>query len=702
MTKRIIILLVILALAVLLKLSFWADQRSVEVQGVTRMVAGPEGTIVMLTDEEILRVTADGELLANWSLYGIGIDGPIADLYAEADGSMLVGLIETQEIRRYASSGEQQGVFPRPPSPPRYGVPGQYEQNFKFTRDPGTGTLYVADSNHHRLQLYAPEGREITTLHTPAGSKPFRDPKEPPDDTLPKELDPDRPFLFPNSLIIDNDRLYATDTDNHRIVVFRRDGTLDRIIPTVKDRASPYVFPVHVARLEDRLFVINRTALFMDGDVVVLDQSSDQARRLYPRGLPIDPLDIILSKGDLLISDGVSQNVLRFSPEGFYLGRFGTPELQAVLEGKARSRANYTFIRYCSLGGMVLVLIGLLAMKRGERMERVQRGLPDEHQPIEAVRGLLGPQGSSRRRMLLILLPGIGHLAAGRILRALVLLPPLLILAGTLLVLLIMLPFQGVPLLPVVVLVAIATAAVWTGIVLDGFRLTGASPVKQERLTARQVLAMLGTVIVTVLAGGAAQLTWEYGKKVAPELSFALQGHLGDIMLRWGFASESTAPFAAMTPAGRFLGWGGAMAGMFGALSWTLEERTVKTIRAVVMGFVAGMLSWLFTAVVPGSWLGGAYYMPLSQGLLIGAALALVFRGALVPASVVLLAVAGAWTGNMMHLFFRFDLPFMTLPGASIRTTAVLFEAVGIHLAVLLLICIRERQGGSAAPVHGS
>ena len=40
-------------------------------------------------------------------------------------------------------------------------------------------------------------------------------------------------------------------------------------------------------------------------------------------------------------------------------------------------------------------------------------------------------------------------------------------------------------------------------------------------------------------------------------------------------------------------------------------------------------------------------------------------------------AIAAVWVGNLVHLFTRFSLPFVTMPGASIRTTAIIAEAVG-------------------------
>lgn len=476
MNKRIVILLNILLLAVLLKISFWADQRSFEAQGVVRMLAGSDGTLFLLTNDEIIHASSEGDVLANWPLAGMGITEPVADLAFGLEGQLLVGLIESQEIRRYTADGKFAGTVPRPPSPERVGVPGQHLRNFKFVRDERTGTLYVADSNHHRIQIYPSGGEEALVLFSPAGMTPTAGNGEGPEgfnaDQRPAR-DPHRPFRYPNALAIDGDRLYATDTDNHRIVVFRLDGTLDRIIPTALAARNMNIFPVHFARLDDKLFVINRGPMFAGGEVVVLDLASQGSEPLYPRGLPIDPLDIAVAGDDVLIADGETRNILRYSPGGYYLGLFGKPALQEFLRGKERTYRGYLFLRVLSIGGMALVLIAFLVLKRSERQERAEQGLPDVHRPLPALQKFLGPAGSPRHTTLLWLSPGLGYIAAGRLLRALILLPPLGLLVLALLVSFIVLLLRGQDgTFPWgVVVLGIITAAYWVGVVLDAKRL---------------------------------------------------------------------------------------------------------------------------------------------------------------------------------------------------------------------------------------
>jgi hypothetical protein len=700
MNKRTILLLIILLLAVLLKLSFWADQRSFETQGVTRMIVDQNGTLYLLTSEEILRVSADGDILANWTLAGMGITEPVADLAHGLEGQLLVGLTESQEIRRYTVDGKFAGTVPRPPSPERVGVPGQYLRNFKFTRDERTGTLYVADSNHHRIQIYPSGGTDARVLTSPSAAAPAvtsEGTEEESDAELPPSMDPHRHFRYPNALAIDGDRLYATDTDNHRIIVFGLDGSLVRIIPTVQDPRTPYIFPVHFFRMGDRLFIINRGPMFVGGEVVVLDLASSASSLLYPRGIAIDPLDILALGEDILIADGETRNILRYSSGGYYLGFFGRPSLQEILRSRAMTSRNYLFLRVLSLGGMVLVLIALLFLKQREREEREVQGLPDVHKPLPALQEFLGPAGSIRRTALLWLLPGLGHIAAGRLLRAIIILPPLGFLVLLFLVAAVTLYGQGVIYLSVMMLLGIVTGAYWAAVVKDGMKLNEGGQQKRK-VGFLDLLSLLGLPLITVAVGLVSQLIWENLRRAVPDISLALQRLTADALVFLGTGQAGFVAFDTLDVVGRFVGWGGAAAAIFGTIAWRMGRAKGQVARAAVMGLFAGMLSWVFTAAVPGAMLGGAFYTPLSQGFLLGLAVYLYFRGPLVGPLVLLLAVAAAWVGNMLHLFLFLNLDSLFLrlrlpcipPGSVIRTTSIVVEAYCIHFAIQLLI--RSRQ----------
>ncbi len=237
----------ILAIISLVFLSFWFYKRSYQIEGPTRIISGPRNTVYVLVDDDIVRLSPDGEVLKTFSLSGaMGINEPVADFYVEPNDDILVGLMHSQIIKHLSPEGRLKGVHSRLPS-----AFVNDDRNFKFTEDPVTGILYVADSVHHRIQIYGADEKEIRTLQSPSGKIQ----EKPSVNTIDEEGegegfvyqndDPNKPFLFPNVLAIDEDRLYATDTDNWRIAIFHLDGTFDRLIPLMKSGEEDFLpFPV--------------------------------------------------------------------------------------------------------------------------------------------------------------------------------------------------------------------------------------------------------------------------------------------------------------------------------------------------------------------------------------------------------------------------------------------------------------------------
>jgi hypothetical protein len=291
--------------------------------------------------------------------------------------------------------------------------------------------------------------------------------------------------------------------------------------------------------------------------------------------------------------------------------------------------------------------------------------------------------------------PGLGYVAAGRSLRAIILLPILLLFIVFFVICLVIYILNGVIYLWPAIATGLFTTIAWAGIVLDGKRLNERVERPHQKIDMLTIIVTFAIPFITVASGVVAQLIREkFINHDNPELALAIQGFFQKVMLMLHFIDKPSIVFTAMQPASLFLGWGGATAGLFGALAWKCRQDVRKITFAAAIGFAVGVLSWILTATFPGAMLGGAYYMPLSQGVLVSAAVFVYFRRAIDSVGSVLIipaGVAGAWLGSILHLFLRFPLPFVTLPGASIRTTTIVFEAYFIHLAILIVLNALER-----------
>ncbi|OGW46564.1 MAG: hypothetical protein A2078_06535 [Nitrospirae bacterium GWC2_57_9] len=471
MNKRVELLLHVLLLVLLLSISLWADDSALKVAGPARLVQGPQGTVYIVTGERIVRASAEGDLLSEFDLKGMGIAEPVADLFIEPNGEMLIGLMESQLIRTFSPDGKPGKTHKRAPSLILDG------RNFKFTKDPRSGKLYVADSEHHRIQIYGSDENELMELLSPSGRITTRENVEEGNGEYPKVFDADLRFLYPNALAIDGEQVFATDTDNHRIVVFGLDGKFERIIPTAegKNGLTEYSFPVHFARYDKALYVINRGFHFVGGEVIAMDLDGSRSRSLHPPEAQIDPYDILARENDLLIADNTSKNILRYDPDGTYLGYFGRAPLLEQFSQIAFKQNMYRAVRVYALAGLGAVLVSLLFLKRRDRISREEQGLPSEHQPVRAFQDILGPEGSFRRWVMLVMVPGLGQIAAGRTLRAVMLMVTLSLIGIFFLATVVFVVLNGVAYIPLTLVACLLMAAAWTGIVLDGIRLNKAA-----------------------------------------------------------------------------------------------------------------------------------------------------------------------------------------------------------------------------------
>jgi hypothetical protein len=146
-------------------------------------------------------------------------------------------------------------------------------------------------------------------------------------------------------------------------------------------------------------------------------------------------------------------------------------------------------------------------------------------------------------------------------------------------------------------------------------------------------------------------------------------------------------------PASILFGWGGAAAALFGTFAWQTKARRSEIATGIVIGFLAGIYSWLFTVVLAGNRLGWMLYAPPIQGILLSLFTYLYFRGKGMPVLIIPVAVAGAWIGYFLKFFFSvFAVPIRkTLSGgdagglwtgAIARLEIILIPALFIHIAI--------------------
>lgn len=662
---------VLLILTGLFLLSLWADRKPAEVEGPSRLVKGPHDTIYVQVDRSIAKVSSGGKLLFVLDLDTDASVADVAGFFVEEDGRLLLARRDSQMLQYYSPEGKLLAAHVRMPSL-RVGE----NHSCSLTRDPSTGILYFADTSRHRIRIFGPDGKEVKTIAVPSGapaSLPIGHAREA--SGLERVFSPKTPLQYPNGLTFAGDRLLAADTGNSRIVLLYPDGTLDKIVPVFPLESTDIINPVNVDRFGDALYAVVRGPGLAGGQVQSFEFNTGLPRKFSYSGAS-DPRDILARRDDVLVADRASLTVMRYAHSGRFLGIFGGPGLQSLYAGSRLRRKTYEWIRTGSLAGILAVFVWLLFAATSR---------------LTAFKNVLGPSRGARRKILL-LVPGLGQAAAGRPLRAVILLLILLFFAS--LFTYSWLQYQSQAntplLLPVLFTTGLMAYSVWISIVLDGIRLTGKPADNEDPSAAQRRRRAAFAPLITLCSAAAAQLAREFIVHGYPGAPPAIR-QVFDFLITLTRGHSSL--FAAALPASIIFGWGGAAAALFGTFAWQAKGRGSEMVTGVVVGFLAGIYSWLFTGVLAGNGPGWMLYAPPIQGVLLGLLTWLYFRRKGMPVLIVPAAVAGAWIGYFLKFIFGvLDGPIGKIvsegdaggfwTGALARLELVLMPAFFIHLAI--------------------
>lgn len=430
--------------------------------------------------------------------------------------------------------------------------------------------------------------------------------------------------------------------------------------------------------------VVKRGIGFVGGEVITVDLNTGEKKQVKI-GARLDPQDVLARHDDVLISDRETMSIFRISPDGELLGTFGKGSFNDILSMSRLKQRLYLWLSKGSLWGILVIFVILMFLAVKDFITHKRLGPDSETQPIAYFQRALGPVGSRRRNALLTLLPGIGQLAAGKVAQAVIFPIPLafflfiFIYAVTEL-------FRGkVYVFPLAMTTGLIAAGLWAAIVISGKRLNEQTA-HPSRFSMRDVITMATTPLVTVAVGIVCQHVWEeFVNHRHPEVSIAIQEIFRKIIIHTRSGSSHTVVFAAMTPVNMFFAWGGAVAGLFTTIAWKLKLNTINKIGTFVFGFCVGMLSWSITATFVGTMLGGGFFMPLAQGVLVGLAVYSFFRRQRLSLWVIPAAVVGAWVGDIAVMFIPYSMGFYLRlnPGEIIRIAEVVGPAYFIHLAIL-------------------
>lgn len=297
--------------------------------GPMALVVIPGSELWVDVDGELWRTAADGHLIERRRWDALGLPGAPANLLRHPDGGLVATVRRDSTLYRLdPQSGQVKGRM-QPQWPAELQEHGGRAINLAFHPD---GRFAVATGAGHAVALFDAQGAFLA--RTPPGT-----------------------YRFTNGLWWVGESLWTTDTN--RTQLKRLDGqtlALQQTLTLPPQGAMQYLGParaqsqmpanpdttpsVGLIRFENGMDRGTVTLLTADGQETALSQSAG----LLPR-------DLDWLGGQLLLSDGESFSIKRWSASGEALAPFGDVALQAALRSGLDLRERRQAQRHLALGG---------------------------------------------------------------------------------------------------------------------------------------------------------------------------------------------------------------------------------------------------------------------------------------------------------------------------------------------------------------
>ncbi|MCB0005308.1 MAG: TIGR03663 family protein [Anaerolineales bacterium] len=222
---------------------------------------------------------------------------PNGDIYVADSGNHRIQVFDPNGVYRFS--------FGEPGS-----AEGQLNEPWSIAVD--DAFVYVADTWNHRLQKFTLEGDFVSVIGR-SGS--------------PSDGDPgDGLFFGPRQIILlEPDQLLVSDTGNHRIQRFTRDGQFLESYGSYGIGMGEFYEPVGMAVSASGTIYLadtwNQRVQAFRSDLLPLRQWEVDAWQ--SESINNKPYLAVDNQGRVLVTDPEAFRVLVFSPEGDYLGRFG-------------------------------------------------------------------------------------------------------------------------------------------------------------------------------------------------------------------------------------------------------------------------------------------------------------------------------------------------------------------------------------------
>jgi hypothetical protein len=346
-------LLLVLAVAAVV-MAFSASNRRVDIQGPSAIAVLPDGGVWLSVEESLWRFNAEGKRLAVVPPKKHGVHGLIGNLVVHPGGQLVASIRDDPQLYFL----EPDTAAPARRLAPQW--PAELQRHaargitYAFHPD---GRVAISTGGGHAVALFDAAGRFIAR-------------------TAPGQ------YEFSNGLWWAGESLWTTDTN--RFALIELDGRTLRPKSRVPLRGSvsgwrylgmAAAAPASGGPADAPLGSVVR---FANGMIFghVVDVLPDGAQRPYPtpNGQPLEPRDLKWRGGELLVVDGASYSVKRYSAARGPLPDFGEPAARTELADSLLLREALEWRYYAGLAAAIaLFAAGAFLAWRAQAIEKAQR-----------------------------------------------------------------------------------------------------------------------------------------------------------------------------------------------------------------------------------------------------------------------------------------------------------------------------------------
>jgi len=314
--------------------------------GPSALVVTPEREVWLGVDEQLWRVGNDGRVTASHDWAALGLPAEPANLVRHPEGPIVATVRDDATLYFLDPATARVARSLRPHWPADLERHGGRAINLAFHRD---GRFAIATGGGHVVALFDAEGKLLAR-------------------TVPDT------YRFTNGLWWVGDDLWTTDTN--RTLLKRLDGTTLALRQTVAPAAQEPARFLGPARLHPHegaggapmAALIQFETGMTRGVVTAVDREGRAT--VFAHGEALEPRDLDWLDGDLLLSDGVSFSVLRWSAEGAVRAPFGDSSLQARLRERVQLRntlqRHYALALGAAIAAFAMAALWVLLAKRKE------------------------------------------------------------------------------------------------------------------------------------------------------------------------------------------------------------------------------------------------------------------------------------------------------------------------------------------------